>query len=328
MLLTGENNNDLGRVVQYDLGTGQVAKDYGSLGIGSIISSARLGNLCFFGGGQSCGFVVVDTLTQRVVCSPVRTAVGCISSLTVWTGRSGEQDARSILVAVGWDVDYSTDRTDMFDVTDLVLEHTSHHSLRKLVVSLQKRQQEEQTRLGTIEQLLHEQQKAHSALIESKDKQISELQSDNLALKESLANEHRKHDRTKSKLRELRHWLDSSKDNSRLLTRQNVILGLVSKCATQEPTQTICQKGTNRSLFETELHNATRENSERSSERLTVGHKTAGLASIENLKAQVTKLRERNKTLKSQKVNLQKNVQTLTNTIHQLTTVSKICADW
>lgn len=217
LLLAGESKD---RVVQYRLDTGDVTHDYGSLGIGAVLSSARLGKLYFFGGWKSSSFAVIDTLTQQVVQSPVTTAVHAINSLAVWTANPNTLDAKAILAVAGRSIDYSADRTDMFDVTQLVYQHGSQEIPAEFTVlmrqrkqqlapemrtleqqfyelqskyqvqtginaSLESTQRELLARVNSLEQKLQKQANANEATIQAKDQALRRLESDNQALRES-----------------------------------------------------------------------------------------------------------------------------------------------
>lgn len=119
-LLAGEDSLDQGRLLQYRLDTGALVRDYGSLGISCVFSSARLGRLCFFGGYNSQSFAVVDVVEQKVVYGPVRSAITTIFSLAVCKTSHDNSGAKTVLAVAGENINYSNDRTDLFDVTGLV----------------------------------------------------------------------------------------------------------------------------------------------------------------------------------------------------------------
>ena len=261
-LLAGEEtSNQYGRVVQYRLDTGDVAHDYDSLGIGAVLSSARLGNLCFFG-GYPCGFAVINTLTHQVVHQPVKTAVGAIDSLTVWTASPGTPDAKAVLAVAGRLIDYSADCTDMFDVTQLVLQQGSHEVLTAFVVSMRKSKQDLTRKVRTLEQQLQRQAEAHAAAMQAKDQELRQLQqqasaqaekmdakgtklrrlkSDNRALRDSVRRLEKKYASVKSKSQYKSKSKSQYKSKYKLtknklrncvtrndrLTRQKLVLGLL-----------------------------------------------------------------------------------------------------
>ena len=66
-LLVGEENEHRDRPVQYDLASGRVTKDYGSLGVGALLARTRLGSLCFF--GESSRWALrLSTLSRKGLC--------------------------------------------------------------------------------------------------------------------------------------------------------------------------------------------------------------------------------------------------------------------
>ena len=221
--------------------------DYGDLGIGSVLSSARLGNLCFFGGWKSLSFAVVDTLTQQVVQTPVKTAVYAIDSLAVSIVDPNTPDAKAVLAVAGRTIDYSADRTDMFDVTQLGYRHGSQEVLAELPISMHQIGTETIGRMRALEQRLRELQdknrvqatenaslrarisslqrhlqqlsEAHAAAIEAKDREILKLELNNQALLDFSQRLKKKRARTKKRLR------NQTLRNKRQL-RQTLIWGL------------------------------------------------------------------------------------------------------
>ena len=129
-LLAGEENGDLGRIVQYDLHTGKAVRVYSSPGIETVFSSVRLDDLCFFGGFSGSSFIVIRIKGRRIVQDPVKTAVGMITSLELCTFCKETPDASTVLVVTGANCDYSNDQTDMFNVTELVTRF-SHSNQRE-----------------------------------------------------------------------------------------------------------------------------------------------------------------------------------------------------
>lgn len=82
-LFVGGFNYSSGRIVQCNLSSGRVIRDYGDVGIGDIMSSASFGRLRFFGGGESFRFGVIDAQARRVAHEPLATAVEFIHSVAV-----------------------------------------------------------------------------------------------------------------------------------------------------------------------------------------------------------------------------------------------------
>ena len=219
-LLVGENSNQQGRVVQYKLDTGDVVHDYGSLGIGLVMSSTRLGNLCFFGGYDSSSVAVVDTLTHQVVQRPVKTAVGIINSLAVCTVNPNEPDATTVLAVAGRKIDYSADRTDLFDVTQLVTNHGSPQIAVELWMPIKEHHNDLLKKVHSLEQQLQQQEQTHAAKIKAKDRELRRLESEYQALQDSLQRLKKKRTRAKNKLRYQINLIEKQH-------LQKVILGLV-----------------------------------------------------------------------------------------------------
>ena len=108
-----------GRLIQYrlDLQDNQAeqTKDHGNLGIGLIYSSAKLKGLVFFGGNQHA-FRVLDLSTGEMVPGQMRFCVQEIRSLQVCV----LEKSRIFLAAVGRVYSYSSTRSDLYDLGDLI----------------------------------------------------------------------------------------------------------------------------------------------------------------------------------------------------------------
>ena len=114
----GEDFNYKGRIVQYDLETGQMIRNYGSIGVSCVISSARFGRFICFGGLMS-KFVVVDTLTRRIVQGLVQTIIRCIDSIEFFAIFQKKGNFKVLVTVTGWGSDYLKGRSDVFDFTEL-----------------------------------------------------------------------------------------------------------------------------------------------------------------------------------------------------------------
>ena len=102
MLLAGEDNkNGKGRVVQYDLDSAKVVKDYGTLNIGLAYSSVSSRSLCIFGGSGESSFIVIDMITKRVLFSPKKTGIKYIYSLELCKNNDGISNDSTVLVVAG-----------------------------------------------------------------------------------------------------------------------------------------------------------------------------------------------------------------------------------
>ena len=119
VLFAGSYNQGSSQVVQYDLSTGQVLKNYGQVGICRVLSSARVGNLWLFGGFTS-KITVIDSAKRRVVHEPVTTAISRIFSMTVCSLQNGKRNSKTLLFVVGRYPDYSDAKTDVLDISGLV----------------------------------------------------------------------------------------------------------------------------------------------------------------------------------------------------------------
>ena len=91
-------------------------KAYGNLRIGCITSSHRFMHYVFFG-GYDRNIKVLDLLTGKLLPGDLETSIGCICSLQVCLKSKDE-----IYLAVsGTYYDYSDDKIDLFNLTDLFL---------------------------------------------------------------------------------------------------------------------------------------------------------------------------------------------------------------
>ena len=90
-------------------------KDYGKLGIGEIISSHRFRDFIFFGGINS-KIKVLNLSTGKLLLGHLQTSIKCIHSLQVCVK---SQDDIYLAVS-GTNTNYSGDKTDLFDLTDLL----------------------------------------------------------------------------------------------------------------------------------------------------------------------------------------------------------------
>ena len=108
-----------GRLYKYKVNTssktGQKIKEYGDLGIGHIGSSHRFMNFVFFGGKER-KIRILDLSTGELLQGHLETSVGWTRSLQVCVKSHSE-----IYLAVsGSKIDYSNDRTDLFDLSGLI----------------------------------------------------------------------------------------------------------------------------------------------------------------------------------------------------------------
>ena len=112
--------DDDGNVIQFDLGTRTVVKDFGYLGIGGVLSSARIGHLAFFGGYDDVA--VIDIKKTAPFDVPLETALGCVYSLQICVvdGKQSNPRPKVLLTVSGKDPDYSGESSDVFEASGLV----------------------------------------------------------------------------------------------------------------------------------------------------------------------------------------------------------------
>ena len=114
-----------GKVVQYDLSTGQVVKAFDHVRVGAIWSSIRVDNLWIFGGIGESKFAVIDSVSRQVLGEPVESAILRIFSMTIWKIQGENNHSQALLLTVGYDPNYSENKTDVFDITALVDKHSN-----------------------------------------------------------------------------------------------------------------------------------------------------------------------------------------------------------
>lgn len=117
LLLAGDDD---GTVVQFNLSTGAVTRDYGYLGVGGVLACARMGRVAVFGGFDDLAVLLLDE--QRVFDVPIETALSSIYSLRccVVDGSKSQDSPRVMITIDGKDPDYSSPKTDVFDATALI----------------------------------------------------------------------------------------------------------------------------------------------------------------------------------------------------------------
>ena len=119
VLFAGSSNFGGGQVVQYDLESGRVLRNYGDVKIGRVMSSCTIKNLWVFGSYRAFKLIVIDSINRKVVHEPVATAVYNIFSMTVRNVNSGESSPKVLLFVAGTDSTYSGNCTDVLDITGL-----------------------------------------------------------------------------------------------------------------------------------------------------------------------------------------------------------------
>ena len=123
VLFAGGYNGRKGLVLQYDLNTGQAIKNYGQVGIGTVVSNTRVENLLFLGGCRSHKFTVIDSVRRQVAHEPVNAAVSVLSSLAVASVQKNQQNPKLLLFTVGHLLENSNNWAGVFDITEVVNKH-------------------------------------------------------------------------------------------------------------------------------------------------------------------------------------------------------------
>jgi hypothetical protein len=139
MLLVGDSY----RMIQYRLNQNKIwskIKDYGEIGIGGVISCTRIMNLVIFGGTDS-SLRVIDYEKRRVIGDVYKTAIRCISSLSIC-----ERPNQVVLSVNGVFPFYSDTRSDILDITELVKEYGMKKFTKKILSSKSKDEKMKTTR--------------------------------------------------------------------------------------------------------------------------------------------------------------------------------------
>ena len=186
--------------------TFQKVKNIGNLGIGLIRSSHRFLDFVFFGGDQG-KIRVLDLSTDKLLPWCQETSIGWICSLQVCL-KSHEE----IYLAVsGWNTNYSDDKTDLFDLSALLLEDPV--SLRKLYSKYSKNQNQIILEQRSIIKSLEEKIQNMTKVFQKINAKNIELQSEYNDLKE-------REDHLKKKNQEKERIIKSKADDIQYLTKQ------------------------------------------------------------------------------------------------------------
>ena len=120
LLLSSEENKGNGKVMQYNLDTGHLMKEYDALDIGIVISCTQILNLCFFGGDK--GMIrIIDTETGDYLLEPIQTSIASIYHMELCLVDS--ENPQMVLSVDGRDHENSDAKeleTDCFNITKLL----------------------------------------------------------------------------------------------------------------------------------------------------------------------------------------------------------------
>ena len=117
-----------GHVIQYEKSPEDesfvLAKDYGDVGVGVVLSSTRVGEFALFTGSRG-KVMAIDIKNRWRVKRSINTAFGDIMSLDVCR----MPNLKMLLSVSGRKADYSEDKSDFFDLTGLLI---SDPNIRKI----------------------------------------------------------------------------------------------------------------------------------------------------------------------------------------------------
>ena len=117
--LAGGKGPSLGKIVQHDLSTGRLLREFKVIGCECFYSMTKFANLCLLGKRVN-EFVVVDSAERTIVHKSARVAVENIDDLTLGLADVRGTGGRVLLFPAGRKRDYNQNRSDVFDVTTLV----------------------------------------------------------------------------------------------------------------------------------------------------------------------------------------------------------------
>ena len=112
-----EDNDSRGKVTQICLSSGKVIKEYTNLGIGKIFTAKRIKNLCFLGGNNFL-IRVIDVFSRSLILGPFKTSIGDILSIQICPVTT--ESHKIFLGITGRFLDFSNDKTDLFEITKFV----------------------------------------------------------------------------------------------------------------------------------------------------------------------------------------------------------------
>lgn len=127
ILLAGDDHNV---VIQYDLTTGQIQKNYGDLRINDIVSIAGFGPIAIIGGWRSYLYRVLFLDKRQIFGPPKKTGVHYISSIQFClTKNPGKLKGYQMLLAMaGYNTTYHNFSTDIFNITELIKFYKEKYS--------------------------------------------------------------------------------------------------------------------------------------------------------------------------------------------------------
>ena len=120
LLLSSEENEGNGKVMQYNLDSGHLMKEYDALEIGTVICSIQISNLCFFGGNDH-KIRVIDLEAEDYLGDAIETSIASIYHMELCLVDS--QNPQMVLSVDGRDQENSDEKelkTDCFNITKLV----------------------------------------------------------------------------------------------------------------------------------------------------------------------------------------------------------------
>lgn len=186
-LMAGEDDGERGRVVEYNLSTGEMVKDYGSLSISKVRCGRRIENLCFFGGIRG-EVKIIDTDKQEIMIERITTSIEHIYSMTFCAIIDPEE--KVYLALCGRYPDYEHQKTDVFDISECY---------RKKLKSGEEKKSEKKAKIFLeMETSKQKNDRAKKQLLSEKNKEIARLEEYIQHLERELEESSKKEETSKS----------------------------------------------------------------------------------------------------------------------------------
>ena len=223
-LLAGEWDKYL---IQYDLDLVnkkfREVRDFGDLGIGYVYSSFRFMQYVFFG-GSNYKLKVFDLSSKEMLPGHIKTGVRDIYSLQV----CAIDKSRIFLAVLGLNYKYSSNKSDLYDLSDLMKSVTIPKELTNPLkyVSVSDLKSKEAEFLNAIKTISQQEDRIHKLrqknksipVLENKLKRLEQKLTQKQSQHQSLLNEHQT---LQNKHNQLKKNISSQEDTVKLLLKTN-----------------------------------------------------------------------------------------------------------
>lgn len=136
MVFSGE---DGGTLIQYNLTTGNIERNFGNLRIGDIVSMTRLGPIGIIGGFKQNHFSVVMLNDKEHSVHQFQCGINYLSSLQICVVKKPffSENKQVLLCISGYDASFIPYVTDVFKITSLVKQTNKILGKRKALVAFE-----------------------------------------------------------------------------------------------------------------------------------------------------------------------------------------------